>query len=205
MTIVKRMAGATALGVAILIGSGLSAEAGYVVTLEQVGSNVVATGSGTIDLTDLTFEGSVSTIPFIRPNFGGINTGAAESVATYGSVTGPTSFGTGSFTDANSGTGDLVGINVTFSGSLGVPSGYVSDSALMDSATYDNATFSSLFATPGTYEWTWGSGPHADSFTLQIGPAAPAVPEPSSRMLLGSGLGLLGLIWAGAFRRRSLG
>ncbi len=31
------------------------AQAGYIVTLEQVGSNVVATGSGPIDLTGLKF------------------------------------------------------------------------------------------------------------------------------------------------------
>jgi hypothetical protein len=51
---------AAALGVAMLTGYGLSAppaKAGYVVTLEQVGSNVVATGSGPIDLTGLTLGG----------------------------------------------------------------------------------------------------------------------------------------------------
>ena len=56
MTLVKHMAGATALGVAMLIGCGLCAppaQAGYMVTLEQVGTDVVATGSGTIDLTGL--------------------------------------------------------------------------------------------------------------------------------------------------------
>jgi hypothetical protein len=44
---------AGALGGAMLIGSGLSApsaEAGYVETLTQVGSNVVATGSGPIEM-----------------------------------------------------------------------------------------------------------------------------------------------------------
>jgi hypothetical protein len=54
---VKTALSATALGVAMLTGYGLSAppaQAGYIVTLEQVGSNVVATGSGAIDLTDLT-------------------------------------------------------------------------------------------------------------------------------------------------------
>ena len=42
----------TAFGVALLIGAGLAApaQAAYTVTLPQVGSNVVATGSGTIDL-----------------------------------------------------------------------------------------------------------------------------------------------------------
>jgi hypothetical protein len=52
---------ASALGVAMLIGGGVSApsaQAGYVVTLAQVGSNVVATGSGPIDLTGLSFVGS---------------------------------------------------------------------------------------------------------------------------------------------------
>ena len=35
------------------------AQAGYVVTLQQVGPDVVATGSGTIDLTGLSFSRSV--------------------------------------------------------------------------------------------------------------------------------------------------
>jgi hypothetical protein len=47
---------AAAIGVAMLSGYGLSAppaQAGYVVDLTQQGSNVVATGSGAIDLTGL--------------------------------------------------------------------------------------------------------------------------------------------------------
>ena len=52
-------------------------------------------------------------------------------------------------------------------------------------ATYDNQTFMSLGVTPGTYEWTWGSGAN-QNFTLVIGAAA--VPEPSSVLLLASPL-----------------
>src|SRR5947208_6915811 len=37
-----------------------SAQAGYTVTLQQVGPDVVATGSGAIDLTGLTFANSFS-------------------------------------------------------------------------------------------------------------------------------------------------
>jgi hypothetical protein len=55
----------------------------------------------------------------------------------------------------------------------------------MDTATYDNQTFSSLGVTPGTYVWTWGSGPDADSFTLNIGTVA--VPAP----LIGRGIPFL--------------
>ena len=81
---------------------------------------------------------------------------------------------------------------MTASTDLYVPDGYVSGSPLSDTATYDSQTFSSLGATPGTYEWTWGTGPN-QNFTLVIGAAA--VPEPSTwaMMLLGfAGLGFLG-------------
>src|SRR4051794_29994885 len=57
MTFAKRIAGTAALGVVLLLGPLTSqAQAGYVVTLEQVGPNVVANGSGPIDLTGLTFD-----------------------------------------------------------------------------------------------------------------------------------------------------
>jgi hypothetical protein len=56
---------------------------------------------------------------------------------------------------------------------------------MSDTATYDSQTFASLGATPGTYEWTWGSGAN-QNVTLQIGSAA--VPEPATLTLLGAGL-----------------
>ena len=43
------------------------AQAGYVVTLQQVGPDVVATGSGAIDLRGLTFGGFGSANPEINP------------------------------------------------------------------------------------------------------------------------------------------
>jgi hypothetical protein len=157
---------------AITIVSGLSvrpAQAGYIVTLQEVGSDVVATGSGAIDLTGLTAGGSGGKVSYMDPSIGSILTGPAlptvTSIAEYGTISGPASFGTHSGTEnANSGSGDLVGIvNDQF---LDVPFGYVSGSALSGSSTYDSATFSSLGVTPGTYVWTWGTGEHADSFTL---------------------------------------
>ena len=79
--------------------------------------------------------------------------------------------------------------------------GYGSRNPLQDTSTYLNKTFSSLGVTPGTYVWTWGTGAHADSFTLQIGPAATAAPEPATLTQLATGaLGLLGYGW----RRRRL-
>ena len=61
MTFLKQIGGAAAISMAMVIGSGLSAppaQAAYIVTLAQVGSNVVATGSGTIDTAGLSFETS---------------------------------------------------------------------------------------------------------------------------------------------------
>ena len=44
------------------------AQAGYTVTLQQVGPDVVATGSGAINLHGLTFSQSTSQNPAIRPS-----------------------------------------------------------------------------------------------------------------------------------------
>jgi hypothetical protein len=76
---------------------------------------------------------------------------------------------------------------------LNLPNGYVSGSPLSATSTYTSQTFASLGLTPGTYTWTWGSGPTADSFTVQIG----AVPEPTSSLLV-----CLSLVFAALQRRR---
>jgi hypothetical protein len=198
-----RIARAAALGVATLIGSGLSsppARAAYTVTFEQEGSNVVASGTGTIDLAALRIFQNASAEASMTPLEGILDTGPTSLtlVDEYqgGAITGPTSFGSGGFTGANSGSGDMVGISdgpVFGEPIVTVPSGYVSGAALSDTATYDNTTLSMLGATPGTYTWTWGSGPTEDSFTLDI--VAPiSAPEPGSLPLLVMGIAGLGMV-----------
>jgi hypothetical protein len=192
----KRIGGAAALGVAVLTCSALSipsAQAGYIVTLTQLGPNVVATGIGTINTTGLSFGGNTdAVIGEIIPNEGDIVTGPAqlEGFASFTGINGPASFGNGGLTIASSGSGDIVGIVET--SVLALPENYVSGSPLSDSSTYDNQNFASLDVTPGVYVWTWGSGATADSFTLDIG-AAPAVAEPASLTLLGVALAGLGV------------
>src|SRR5436189_6394281 len=54
------------------------AQAGYVVTLQQVGPDVVATGSGAIDLTGLTFSNSGFLVPQVTSGangYGSLRTG----------------------------------------------------------------------------------------------------------------------------------
>jgi len=159
----------------------------YIVTLQQVGSNVVATGTGEIDLSGLTFSYFLSSGAFVDPSAGYILTDAGGNLSSYTSVSGPATFGTGTQTNVSSGSGDLVGVGGS---QLFVPQGYVSDSVLSDSSTYNSATLSSLGVTPGIYTWTWGTGPN-QSFTLDA--VAPAVPDS------GSTLALLAVALAGFF------
>jgi len=198
MTFAKRMRGAAAFSVAML-GCGLTvplAHADYLVTLVQQGNNVVAMGSGTLDLAGLELNppsclvGGCFTNAGINPMVEAISTGQGgngdevPSRFYSGFTTVPASFGSGGPTFPNSGTGDTVAIDGDM---LSVPLDYVSGNSLSDKSTYDNRTFGSLGVIPGTYVWTWGSGPTADSFTLQIVPGR-NVPEPASGTLLIAGL-----------------
>jgi hypothetical protein len=132
----------------------------YTVKLQQVGSNVVATGTGHLNVKILPFVGSVQIAggAAIVPNSAIIQTGPTGLVnldVYSGLFTGPTHFGSGGFFSANTGSGDFVGIHV-LDGVLLVPHGYISGSALSDSMTFNNATFESLGVTPDTYRWKIG-------------------------------------------------
>lgn len=194
------LATALAIVIACELSAG-SAQAGYIVTLQQVGGDIVATGTGALDVADLSLSpNTFASMALIVPKSGFIDTGPTSSVLLNGYLgfSGPASFGSGLLTLANNGSGNLVGLH-SASGVLLVPLGYVSGTALSDTSTYNGKTFASLQVTPGTYVWSWGTGLHADTFTLQIGPAA--VPDS------GSTLGLLLVSVAalfGASRLRSL-
>lgn len=181
-----------------------AARADFIMTITQVGPNVVGTGSGTIDLSALTFfnnttAGGVAWGTF-PPGGSAIGLGGPISssplVDAYsGTLTGSSgTFGSGPEISSDSGSGDVVAITpgrpLPFP-EIYVPVGYVSGSTLSNTSTWDNTTIAALGLTPGTYTYDWGSGDSADSFTLIIG--ASAVPEPSSLVLVASGvLGLAG-------------
>jgi len=191
------------LALVSLLGLGITQSArAYSVTLQQVGSNVVASGSGPINLTGLTFFlPGIDFTARIRAGGGVIITGppgGSGDVDVYTGFTGPTSFGSGFFFFPNTGSGDIVGIDAqsSFGGLLAVPPGYVSGTALSDSMTFNNATFASLGVTPGTYVWTWGTGLENQNFTLIIEGAG--VPDGGSTVSL-LGCALLGLF---ALRRK---
>ncbi len=172
----------------IWLFGGAGARAAFVMTLTQVGGDVVLNGSGTLDVSALPVATDQNDYGLILPSIAGIIGGPAgivNDVYRHG-VSGPTNFGINSFeTNATTGSGDKVGIVGAFPVVV-VPVGYISGSALAANDVFASATFASIGIIPGTYVWTWGSvtNGNADSFTLQVGP----IPEPASLGLICAGL-----------------
>lgn len=81
-----------------------------------------------------------------------------------------------------------------------VPYGYTSKTDFGTSSATYNGTFAQIGLIAGTYIYTWGSGADADSMTVNIGPIASAVPEPSTWAMLLVGFGLIGA--TARYRRR---
>jgi hypothetical protein len=163
------------------------ASSSMTITIEQVGSNVVATASGSVDLGGLTF-GLISQGPAeVDPLGAVLLVGSGGSFDLDYRISGPTNFGSGVFTHASTGTGDAFAID-GFAGDIGVPVGYVSGTPLFGTAVWDNSTLAALGLTPGTYTWSWGSGASADPVTVYAGvPAPSSIPEPASSLLVTTG------------------
>ena len=205
MALRKRLAGGAALVAAVAIGFGLCAppaQAAYTITIEQVGSDVVATGSGSINFDALAVFGDELDPSLIAASDGAVILGPATPTddTYYSGVTGPITFGAGDEFLADSGGGGVVGLG-TFDepsgGVVAVPQGYVSGAPLGTStATFINATIGGLGLTPGAYVWTWGDGATADSFTLDIAAVGvtAAAPEPATWAMMVLGLAGLALL-----------
>jgi hypothetical protein len=161
----------------------------YIVTLEEVGPNVVATGSGEIDLTGLTL-GQALVASQINPSSAYIFTGATVPPATSiahvytATISGPSAYGIGSTTQANDGSGDNVGI-IAAANRIYVPEDYVSENPLTDSATYDGATFAILGVTPapmfGRGEQEPIKASHLKSVLRHYPPRSPSLLAASAR------------------------
>lgn len=144
---------------------------GFFFTLQEVGPDVVLSGTGSVDLASLIPAGPYSATPsFIRPSQGLFSVGAqVGGEEWYSGVTlsSPISFGSGSATNADSSTGDILGLSGF--GDVKVPTGY-SGGLLNGTATFTGTTLSTLGVTVpgGPYLIQWGASGASETITLSI-------------------------------------
>src|ERR1700722_17206689 len=190
------LASIAALGLSAIAAPG--AQAAYVTTFEEIGSNVVEVGGGALDLTDLQLSGGIFTKLFVGPNEPSYASGTPGDPGDIyeGALSGPANWGPGSTTFTKMSSGDLVAL-VPSGAEIIVPDDYASGAPLWETSTYLNPSFISLGLTPGAYVYSWGTGGHADTFTVNV--VAGSVPEPSTWAMMV--VGFVGLGYA-AFRRK---
>lgn len=180
--------------VSVVLLFGVSAaRAQYTISVQQVGNDVVATGSGSINLTGLNFlYNGANCNPNIQGATGIIEIGAFGSNCTgYVGVSSPGPFGGGGLVFANSGTGGHVGLaGSTNQGRIiQVPFNYVSGTPFTSSSTWTNTTIAGLGLREGFYRSTWNNG--AGSLTYIIGqPATTAAVSIGGRVLTNTNRGL---------------
>ena len=166
-----------------VVATWLSASIGsasVIINFAQVGNNVTAIGSGTLDTSSLSIvgtNGAQDELSAASGQYQGGTTGGQTDG--YSGISGPGDFGPGNGQNnfPTSSSGDYFGLTA-YNGRLFVPGGYVSGSPLSNTATWENTTYAFLGLSPGSYVYTWGTGPSADSLTVNV-----VVPEPSAAIL----------------------
>lgn len=147
--------------------------AAYTVTIYESGGNVIAEGSGSVNMAGLGLLGSGFAYSFTINHFHSVCIGSGTPLAPvpinwYSGITPIPTFGSNLSPQAIADTGSGAAI-CTWESTLQLPQGYVSGAPLGTStATWQGATLSSMGLTPGTYQSTWGEGDNADSYTLII-------------------------------------
>ena len=184
---IERLVVVLAAAVALAGSLARPADAAVIIDVTEIGGDVVAVFSGSLDTTGLVFANNVQTPAGVNPGFGFIGVGAAARTF-FDGINGPSSFGPGGFLEADSAFGDYFAI-ATNGTRLGFNLGYVSGSDLSGSATWNTSSFTSLGMTPGTYVWTL---PSQDTVTLNIG--IEPIPEPASLAIFGLGAAGLALL-----------
>ncbi|WP_269540293.1 PEP-CTERM sorting domain-containing protein [Cerasicoccus fimbriatus] len=187
----------------ILLSLVSTAQAALTIYIYDTGPNLGVTATGQLDLTGLTYSGTLNSysgdfIATAGPNVVNIALGAsfdfytdfisypANFGAGVGSVSGPGAVGDTFFVQGDEGGG--------FTPFVGVPVGYSSAPYVLNfSKVYSGQSIASLMAVPGTYSWIWG----ADSVNVLIGTTPPItpVPEPAAIISMIGFSSLAGILW----------
>lgn len=180
----------TLLAVLALAASATPARAVFTFTLRETAGGVTVNGAGTINLAGLTSPGTVTSESTFFASTAYLFVGSPGTSPRYPITSGPNAFGNSSINHPVPSSGDRVGVYGD-GRIITVPPGYVSNSALSNSATFSGQTFASLGFVPGTYTFTLANG---DSLIVTS-----VVPEPSTWALLSIGMVGAGVV---AWRRR---
>jgi hypothetical protein len=144
---------------------------GLFFTIQEVGPDVVLSGTGTANLSSLNLEGTFfsSFGSVIRPSSGRFSVGSGGNYSTYsGSTFNPVPFGSGFLPiNADISTGNNFGIGGF--GNLVVPQGYVGG-ALNGTGTFTATTLATLGVTVpgGPYLIQWGASGASETITLVV-------------------------------------
>lgn len=139
---------------------------GLFFTMQEVGLNVILSGTGTANVTSLNLSGTSTTFqPFIDPSSGMFSVGVGGDYDVYSGTTfNSAPFGTGGYIIPNIAGGNEFGISVN---SLVVPIGYTGG-ILNGYSQFDNTDLATLSATTGTYLVQWGSSGASETITFDI-------------------------------------
>ena len=143
---------------------------GLFITMQEVGPDVVLSGSGSVNLSSLTSQGILTiNTTFINPISGVYGLGTTGGgVEFFSGVTLSSypSFGSGTGVDGNSSTGDLFGIREF---GVMVPYPYMGTN-LNGTATFTGTTLTTLGVNTGTYLVQWGISGASETITFNILP-----------------------------------
>jgi len=162
----------------------LSSNAAITINISEVGPDVVAIATGSVNTSALSFQVSVPANASMVPSSAVFLVGPASttSVSWYSGASGPTTLGNGSSViNASFGSGDSIGV-LGFA-TIILPTTLKSDYA--GSSTWAGTTLAQLGLNEGTYTWNWGAGANADSLTINV----TSIPEPSTLALAGLACG----------------
>lgn len=156
------------------------ANADFVFTFVQTGNNVVSTGQGSLDLTNLILAGDQSAFGSVMADCCFFVGPLADTDFYAGSLSGPMTLndnGPFDFHLPSESFGDTLGL---FFGGLEsdlffVPHGYTNNEFLSGTSIYENETLESLDLIPGEYEWLFGG-----SNTINLEVSVASIPEPNS-------------------------
>ena len=181
------------LALAVMLLAASSAQATIMISASEVGSDVVFTLSGSVDLNSVPSSygsqgpnnsnlliANAGQLFFATP---GSNNGLFYSLQNF---SGLSNFGAGGiFIQTATNTGSIFNFYASSAVFL-LDATYTSGASLANTMTFPG-TFASLGMMPGTYEWSWSNNNVSDNLILNIGQS---VPEGGSTLaLLGLALG----------------